>query len=96
MKINTSLRTVEVSLLRSGRSKPAVSLVQDDVKEQESSAMWILIAGDCVIPFWNQWSPQNQESWDSHEKMIFFLIRASLRTHVRPPFIKLLVDMRGE
>ena len=28
-----------LSLLRSGRSEPAVSLVQDDVKEQEPSGM---------------------------------------------------------
>ena len=39
MKINTSFRTVEVSLLRSGRSKSAVSLVQYDAKEQEPSGM---------------------------------------------------------
>ena len=78
MKINTSLLTVEVSLLRSGRSEPAVSLVQDDAKEQEPSGMWVLIAGDCVIPFWNQWSPQNQESCVPYEKMIFLEFRASL------------------
>ena len=34
---------------------------------------WVLIAGDCVIPFQNQWSLLNQESWDSQEKMIFFI-----------------------
>ena len=28
-------------LLRSGRSEPSVSRVQDDVKDQESSGMWI-------------------------------------------------------
>ena len=30
---------VEVSLWRSGRSKPAVSLVEDDAKDQEPSGM---------------------------------------------------------
>ena len=27
----------------------------------------------CEIPFQNQWSLLNQESWDSQEKMIFFI-----------------------
>ena len=43
MKINTSFPTVKLLLLRSGRSEPAVSLVQDDVKDQEPSAMWKFI-----------------------------------------------------
>ena len=40
---NASFQTVELLLLRSGRSEPAVSLVQDDAKDQEPSGMMNLI-----------------------------------------------------
>ena len=65
-------------LLRSDCSEPAVSLVQDDAKDQEPSGMWDYIVGGCVIHFWNQCNQRNQESWDFHEKMIFFGLRAGL------------------
>ena len=43
-----------------------------------SSGMWDHIVGGCVIHFWNQCNQRNQESWDFHEKMIFFGLRAGL------------------
>ena len=48
MKINTSFITVKLLLLRSGRSEPTVSLVQDDTKDQEPSAKWKFIIGGWV------------------------------------------------
>ena len=48
MKINTSFPTVKLLLIHSGRSKPAVSLVQDDAKDQEPSAKWKFIMGGWV------------------------------------------------
>ena len=47
-----------------------------------SSGMWDHIVGGCVIPFWNQWTTRNQESWDFHEKVIVFGFRAGLINHV--------------
>ena len=39
---------VKLLLIRSGRSEPAVSLVQDDAKDQEPSGMWKFIIGGWV------------------------------------------------
>ena len=70
-------------LLRSDCSEPAVSLVQDDAKEQEPSGMWPFIIGGWDKVECLQNGPYNDKKWDSHEKMIFFGFRAGLRGEVK-------------
>ena len=80
MKINTSFITVKLLLLRSGRSEPTVSLVQDDAKDQEPSGMMIFI-----IEGWDKYKMslelhlerENEQFW---WKKTFFCISAKSST----------------
>ena len=49
---------------------------------QMTSAKLNFTAGGCVIPFYNQWNLQNQESCESDEKIICFGFRAGLVQYI--------------